>query len=149
MRSEFKALRLNQLDRDLNQFRKVRDIARPSKGWLRAIREALGIPLRELGARMGTSHQLLMQQEKAEARGTITLKSLKSIADSLGFDLVYALVPRAGSMMKMIEEDAHVEAQKRVLDVEHSMALENQSVGRLDEAIEAEVQRRLVERTGR
>jgi hypothetical protein len=79
--------------------------------------------------------------EKAEADDRITLKSLRTIAGALDCDLVYALVPRASSLQASIESRAFSDAKSRVLKVEHSMALEDQAVGRIDEAVESETRR--------
>jgi len=148
MRSEFRDLRLRQLDRTLEPFQAARKVSRPSKGWIRAIRQALGISSGELARRLGTSRQLPLQLEKGEAEDRITLKSLRAIAIALDCDLVYALVPRAASLGELIENRARAEAKQRVLGVEHSMALENQAVGNLDEAIEAEAIRVARKRAG-
>jgi predicted DNA-binding mobile mystery protein A len=149
MRSEFKNLRLKQLDRALGPYRAARKVPRPSNGWIRTIRQALGISSGELARRLGTSRQLPLQLEKGEAEDRITLKSLRAAANALDCDLVYALVPRAGSMQELIENRARAEAKNRVLGVEHSMALENQAVGRIDEAVEAETRRLVRKRTSR
>lgn len=149
MRSEFKNLRLKQLDRALEPYRAAREIPRPSKGWIRTIRQALGISSGELGRKLGTSRQLPLQLEKGEAEDRITLKSLRATANALDCDLVYALVPRASSIQALTESRARAEAKNRVLGVEHSMALENQAVGRIDEAIEAETRRLVGKRTSR
>lgn len=141
MRSEFRNLRLKQLDRALEPYRLARGVPRPSKGWIRSIRQALGVSSGELARRLGTSRQLPLQLEKGEAEDRITLKSLRAVANALDCDLVYALVPRAGSMQDLIESRARAEAKDRVLGVEHSMALENQAVGKTDEAVEAETRR--------
>ena len=148
MRSEFRNLRLKQLDRSLEQYQAARKVPRPSKGWIRAIRQALGVSSGELARRLGTSRQLPLQLEKGEAEDRITLKSLRAVANALDCDLVYALVPRAASMEELIENRARTEARQRVLGVEHSMALENQAVGNLDEAVEAEVRRVARKRAG-
>ena len=148
MRSEFRDLRLRQLDRTLEPFQAARKVSRPSKGWIRAIRQALGISSGELARRLGTSRQLPLQLEKGEAEDRITLKSLRAVANALDCDLVYALVPRAASLGELIENRARAEAKQRVLGVEHSMALENQAVGNLDEAIEAEAIRVARKRAG-
>jgi predicted DNA-binding mobile mystery protein A len=87
--------------------------------------------------------------EKGEAEDRITLKSLRAVANALDCDLVYALVPRADSMQGLIENRARAEAQKHVTGVEHSMALENQAVGRIDEAVEAETRRLTKKRIAR
>jgi predicted DNA-binding mobile mystery protein A len=148
MRNEFRNLRLKQLDRSLEPYQAARQVPRPSKGWIRTIRQALGVSSGELARRLGTSRQLPLQLEKGEAEDRITLKSLRAVANGLDCDLVYALVPRADSMLGLIENRARAEAQKHVLGVEHSMALENQAVGRIDEAVEAET-RRLVRKRAR
>jgi predicted DNA-binding mobile mystery protein A len=141
MRDEFRKLRLKQLDRTLEPFRATQKISRPRRGWLRAIREAVGISASELARTLGTSRQLPLQLEKAEAEDRITLKSLRAAANALDCDLVYALVPKAGTMEDLIENRTRAQARKRVLEVEHSMALEDQAVGRVDEAVEAETRR--------
>jgi predicted DNA-binding mobile mystery protein A len=149
MRSEFKNLRLKQLDRALEPYRAAREVPRPSKGWIRTIRQALEVSSGELARRLGTSRQLPLQLEKGEAEGRVTLKSLRAAANALDCDLVYALVPRSGSMQELIENRARAEAKNRVLGVEHSMALENQAVGRIDEAVEAETRRLVRKRASR
>jgi predicted DNA-binding mobile mystery protein A len=146
MRDEFRNLRLKQLDRTLKPFRVAAKNPRPQKGWLRAIREAAGISASEVARTLKTSRQLPVQLEKAEAEDRITLKSLRAAADALGCELVYALVPKANTLHDLVEERARVQAKKHVLGVEHSMALEDQAVGRVDEAVEAETKRLLRKR---
>ena len=146
MRDEFRNLRLKQLDRTLKPFRAAAKNPRPLKGWLRAIREAAGISASEVARTLKTSRQLPVQLEKAEAEDRITLKSLRAAANALGCELVYALVPRANTLHDLVEERARAQAKKHVLGVEHSMALEDQAVGRVDEAVEAETKRLLRKR---
>ena len=149
MREEFRNLRIKQLDRSLDPYKAAGIIPRPSKGWIRTIRQALGVSSGELARRLGTSRQLPLQLEKGEAEDRITLKSLRAAANALDCDLVYAIVPRAGSMEELIENRARVEAKKRVLGVERSMALENQAAGRIDETVEEETRRLLRKRISR
>ncbi len=140
MRNEFRQLRSNQLDRALAPLRSV-NVPRPPKGWIRAIREALGLSSAQLAERMKANRSLIVQQEKAEADDRITLKSLRAFANALDCDLVYAFVPRAGDLEQLVEARARAAAKTNVLGVEHSMALENQASGNLEEAIEAETKR--------
>jgi predicted DNA-binding mobile mystery protein A len=146
MRNEFRNLRLRQLDRSLGPFRMAAKTPRPQKGWLRAIREATGISGAEVARILKTSRQLPIQLEKAEAEDRITLKSLRAAANALGCELVYGLVPKANSLHDLVEERARSQAKKLVMDVEHSMALEDQAVGRVDEAVETETKRLLRKR---
>jgi len=122
MRSEFRSLRLQELDRSFGPFRAAQKIARPPKGWLRAIREATGISAREVGQVLGASRQLPLQFERAEAEDRITLRSLRAAANALDCDLVYALVPKKGSIEDLVESRARAQAKERVLGVEHSIA---------------------------
>jgi predicted DNA-binding mobile mystery protein A len=146
MRSEFRNLRLKQLDRTLEPFRAAAQVPRPPKGWLRAVREATGISASEVARCLKTSRQLPLQLEKAEAEDRITLRSLRAAANALGCELVYALVPKAHTFTDLVEEKMRALAKKQVQGVEHSMALEDQAVGRVDEAVEAETKRRLRKR---
>jgi len=137
---QFRQLRSQQLDRALSPLRSL-ELARPPKGWIRAIREALGVSSAELARRMRTNRSLVMQQEKAEAEDRITLKSLRAYANALDCDLAYAFVPRAETLQELVHARARAAAKANVLGVEHSMALENQASGNLEEAIEAETER--------
>src|SRR4029079_14724254 len=66
----------------------------PPKGWIRAIRDALGMTGVQLASRLGVRPQTLNLIEKSEAEGTIQLKTLRRAAEALDCTLVYALVPK-------------------------------------------------------
>jgi len=148
MRNDFRQLRSKQLDRTLAPFRSAK-VPRPPKGWIRAIREALGLSSAELAERMKANRSLIVQQEKAEADDRITLKSLRAFANALDCDLVYAFVPRAGDLEQQVEARVRAAARTNVLGVEHSMALENQASGNLEQAIVAETERLTRKRKGK
>ncbi len=141
MRKQFRNLRVRQLSRALRPFESARTVQRPSKGWLAAIRTASGISLREVAAVLSVSHQTVAYLERAEAEDKITLKKLRETADALGCELVYALVPRQGSLETHQEERMKREIRETVIAVEHTMALEDQAVGNLSEEIEEEYKR--------
>src|ERR1039457_1323420 len=102
MRYHFRQLRSQQLDRALAPLRSLQ-LPRPPKGWIRAIREALGISSGDLAERMQTNRSLVVQQEKSEAEHRITLKSLRAYANALDCDLVYAFVPRADTLQELVD----------------------------------------------
>ncbi len=95
-----------RLDRVLASIHPLRALQRPPTGWLRAIREAAGVSAGELGRILGVSRQLPVQFERAEADDSITLKSLRAVAAALDCDLVYALLPRSGSLQALPEIQA-------------------------------------------
>ena len=141
MKPEFRALRLDQLTQTLIPFHAAHLPARPSRGWLRAIREALGLTLEQVGRSMDRSRQEILAFERAEAEDRITLHSLRKVAEAMGCELVYAVVPKSGTLHDLAQETARGEAANRVLAAEHSMALESQAAGGVDDRIEEETRR--------
>jgi predicted DNA-binding mobile mystery protein A len=146
MTPEFRRLRSKQLERALQPFLVARELSRPQKGWIRAIREATGVTLREMGQRLGKVPSLALYLEMSEAEYHITLGSLRDAAEALGCELVYALVPKDGTIRELVEQRARAEAGENVRAVEHSMALEDQAVGGVDEKIEEQTKRILARR---
>jgi predicted DNA-binding mobile mystery protein A len=141
MKPEFRTLRLKQLEAALEPFGAAKNSLRPQKGWLRAIREATGISLREMATRLKKTPTLAAKLQKSEAEYRITLASLRDAADALGCQLVYALVPKSGSIHDLAEQDARIKAAENVRAVEHSMALEDQAVGGIEDKIDEETRR--------
>lgn len=91
-----KNLRLvrQQLDKTLARFDSVCDLAPPSRGWIRAVRGALGMSGRQLARRLGLTQQSVARMEKDEVTGALTIKTLRRVAESLDCVLVYGIVPR-------------------------------------------------------
>lgn len=140
MKENFRQLRAQQIDRMVTPLRSLK-LPRPSKGWIRALREAMGVSTGELAERLHSSRNLAPQQEKAEMDDRITLRSLRACADALDCDLVYAFVPRGATVEETIATRARAAASKTVRRVEHSMALEDQASGNVDQAIDAHSRR--------
>jgi len=132
MRSQERSMARKQLDKRLNPLRAAKGFAKPPRGWVKAIREAIGMTTAQLGKRLGVSQPRVIAIEKAEASGSITLESLAKAAHALDCELVYALVPRK-SLEATIEEHATALARRRVKSTAHTMALEAQSVDKADE----------------
>ena len=97
----------------------------PGKGWLRAIRDALGMSSYQLAKRLGVNQKTVIEWEQREGKGTISLKSLKKVADALQCDVVYALVPRK-PLPAILRERASGKAAAIVGQAGHSMSLEAQ-----------------------
>jgi len=101
MHRQFRQLRLSQLDRSLSKERKLPP--RPSGGWIASVREALGLTLAEVGKHLRAPRQTVQKFEHAEGTDRITLGSLRRIADAVGCDLAYAIVPKSGSFAALAE----------------------------------------------
>ena len=121
-----------KLDNRLNLLQNVDVLVRPPRGWIKAIREALGMTTAQLAKRLGVSQPRVLGIEKAESSGTIKLETLERAARALDCRLVYALVPRS-SLESMTEDRARALARKRLRATSHSMALEDQRVDKADE----------------
>jgi predicted DNA-binding mobile mystery protein A len=126
MKSRFRALKQHQLDTALQRWRGAGLPVRPSIGWIKAIREALGMPAAYLAKKMDMTHSSLLRLESSEADDGITLGSLRRVAEALECELQYALVPRK-SLTETLEAQATKLAQERMRVVAHTMALEAQS----------------------
>lgn len=124
------ALARKSLDRRFALLREA-DFAMPPRGWLRAIREALGMTVRQLASRMGAAPSRITALEKAEVTGSTTLKSLRAAAEAMDCTLVYALVPTS-SLEDMVKERARLRAEEELRRVHHTMTLENQALTRAD-----------------
>ena len=132
MRAQERASARKQLDKRLNILRNMDILARPPRGWIKAIREAIGMTTVQLGKRLGVSQPRVFAIEKAEASGSITLDSLERAARALDCRLVYAIVSRK-PLELLVEERARALAKKRLRATSHSMALEDQRVDEADE----------------
>lgn len=131
------ALGRKHLERRLAPLRNT-DFSRPQRGWLRAMREALGMTTRQLAERMGKSQSAVVDMEKSEEREAISLASLRQAAEAMDCVLVYAIVPKRPIDEILRARAAEVAAQQ-LARVSHSMALENQSLAQAEQ--EAERQR--------
>lgn len=111
----------------------------PPKGWIRAIREGLGMPARYLARKMDVEPSTVKRYEDAEASGAISLKTLHKIAAALDCDLKYALVPKK-SLPQTILDQAILIAQKQLNAVAHTMALEDQTTTAAEKELQIQAQ---------
>lgn len=120
------------LDKRLYSLRNM-DMTRPPRGWIKAIREALGMTTRQFAQRVGVVQSRAVDIEKAEISGSITLDSLSRAANALDCELVYALIPRK-PLRDIVNEQARALAKRHIKSTGHSMTLENQKVSQSREA---------------
>ena len=113
MRPKQRKLARRQLDETLNHLRPLTRIPMPGRGWVRAIRETLGMTGEQLSRRLGTNKQRVSRIEQDEAKGRLTLTTLRRVAEALDCTLVYALVPRQ-SLEQTIQKQAGLLAHRRL-----------------------------------
>jgi predicted DNA-binding mobile mystery protein A len=135
MKAQFKDLKQRQLDAVLTHWRTSALPVRPPSGWIKAIRESLGMPAAYLAKRLGIVQSTVHRFEISEAEDSITLGSLRRVAEALGCELQYALVPKK-TIAQTLDEQAKKVARERMAAIAHSMALEAQSTSK--EALETQ-----------
>jgi predicted DNA-binding mobile mystery protein A len=121
-----RALRARRaLDRRLDVLPPSTALQPPRGGWVRAIRDALGMSLADLGHRMGIAAQSVAALEAAERSGGIKLDSLRRAADALDCDLAYVLLPRH-SLEETVRRAAVAAVEREARAVHQTMRLEDQ-----------------------
>jgi len=133
---------IRHLDKRFTALRPLAKSARPPKGWLRAVRDALGMTTSQFAKRLGVSQPRIVELEHSEVTGGVTFGTLQRAAEALGCRLVYVLVPDK-PLADTVRERAEKIAARQIGAVEHSMRLEDQAVTSRD--VSKELHRRRVE----
>lgn len=93
----------------------------PPTGWIKAIRTAIGMSMKQLGNKLNVTKQAVMDMERREKDGSITIKSLREIARVMDMQLVYGFVPNDGSLEALIEKRATELATQIVMRTARSL----------------------------
>ena len=120
-----------RLDARLATMKPIDRLQAPTKGWVRAIRDALGMSGAQLGKRLGVKAQSIADLEKSEVQGTIQLNTLRRAAEAMDCVVVYALVPRS-TLVETVENRAREIARKEIARISHTMDLEAQGLSKTD-----------------
>lgn len=132
-----KLLLLRQMDTKIAPFRQVSVPVAINVGWIKAIRTSLNITLEQLGSKLGISKQSVLQYEKSESLGSISIKNLSDIGEAMDLQFVYGFIPKDGSLEKLVERKAMEMAKKIVMRTHQNMKLESQENS--DKHIEAAI----------
>jgi predicted DNA-binding mobile mystery protein A len=122
-----KSLQLQQLNSKMLGFGSLKQVAMPPTGWIKATRTAIGMSMQQLGNKLNVSKQGVMDIEKREKDGSITIKSLREIARAMDMQLVYGFVPNDGSLDALLEKRATELATQIVMRTANTMTLEDQA----------------------
>jgi len=95
MKAKHKKLVREQLDETLKRFEPLKTLAPPGRGWIRAIRDALGMTGEQLAIHLHTNKQRIARIEQDEKPGKVTIKTLRSVAEAMDCIFVYGFVPSA------------------------------------------------------
>ena len=126
-KSRLKAQSRAHLDERFRNIGGAAQYSVPVRGWIKAVREALGMTATQLARRLGIKQPSVVALEQSESKGSIELATLRRVAQALDCTLVYALVPNT-SLEETVRARARAFVRRRRAPVEHSMLLEDQSV---------------------
>ena len=145
MARDYSQLKLKQMEELLQPLRRLARAQVPRGGWVRAVREGLGMSAAQLAARINVTRQTVRDLEHSEATGKITLESLNRLAAALRCRVIYALVPEK-PLDEMQRARAREIADSLVKPVSHSMKLEAQSISEREEQRQKDqIERKLLE----
>ena len=119
-------LQFQQLNEKMDKLTVLQHLIMPPIGWIKAIRNGIGMSMEQLGKKLSITKQAVMDIEKREKEGAITIKSMQEIAKVIDMKFVYGFVPNAGSLEQMIETRSLEIATKIVQRTSTSMKLEDQ-----------------------
>ena len=121
MKRDTNRLVIEQLDRKIKKITPAGTVIAPSTGWINAIRTAVRMSLQQLGDKLGITPQSVRGIERREANGSITLNSLKEVAEAMDMKLVYGFIPKEQSIEKWIDKKAYEAARKIVMRTSNTM----------------------------
>jgi len=127
MQTKHRLLARKHLNETLTRLAPMAAINVPGKGWIRAIRETLGLTGGQLARQLRTNKQRISRIEQDEIQGKLTLNTLRSVADALDCTLVYGLVPKQG-LDETIKQRATQLAKKRISRSHTMMRLGTQEI---------------------
>jgi predicted DNA-binding mobile mystery protein A len=120
------SLQIQQLNTKMLAYASLQKVAPPPTGWIKAIRNAIGMSMLQLGNRLSITKQSVQDMERREKDGSITIKALREAARALDMQLVYGFVPNDGSLELLIERKAKKLATQIVMRTNNTMKLEDQ-----------------------
>jgi predicted DNA-binding mobile mystery protein A len=127
MKARNQKLIRQQLSVTLDRFKLLKSINPPLKGWIRAIRDALGMNVRQFAERLKVDKSRVPRIEQAEIEGNLTLKTMRRAAEALDCVFVYGLVPRT-SLEDTVRNQAEYVAKQKAKRLSQTMLLEDQKL---------------------
>ncbi|MCK5707455.1 MAG: mobile mystery protein A [Candidatus Aureabacteria bacterium] len=117
----------DQVSKKINMYKNLKNSYTPVKGWIRSIRTALGMNTRQLAKRVNVTKQRISVIEKQEIQGSLTINTLRKVADALGCVFVYGFLPDI-SLEDTVEKQAKLIVKEQMKHISQSMLLENQEL---------------------
>ncbi|MEH6591334.1 MAG: mobile mystery protein A [Halioglobus sp.] len=119
-------------------YHELGSLSLPPEGWLRTVRHAFGMSGSQLAKRLGVTKARVSKAEQGELTGSVTIKTMQSMAEAMNCRFVYAVVPDQ-EIEEMIKRRAFQKAGEQVKNASTHMALEAQTLS--DDQLSFEIDR--------
>jgi transcriptional regulator with XRE-family HTH domain len=94
-----------RLDLEMRPYRRAGLTRKPTNGLLKAVRQALRVPVAEIAGKMKVNRSLIFDLEAREVKNTITIRSISRMAQAMGCKMVYGIVPLGGKTLVELAEE--------------------------------------------
>lgn len=118
---------LKQLDQQLLTLKAHQAEGVPSEGWVRSIRKALGMTVKQLAKRLDVDPSRVVKIETSELKGAVTLFTMQKVAEEMHCHFAYQFIPKT-SLEAYVKNRAKELAEAAIKRTAHTMDLESQSV---------------------
>lgn len=126
-----RVLQIRALDKKTSDLKSAKNIVPQSSGWIKTVREAIGMTVSQLAARLGVTQPRITKMESNE--DNLKLSTMKKAAEAMNCEFVYYFKPRT-TFQNLVDEQAQKKAVEVLKTVNENMALENQEIAE-DEAV--------------
>ena len=126
-----RVLQIRALDKKTSDLKSVKNIVPQSSGWIKTVREAIGMTVSQLAARLGVTQPRITKMESNE--DNLKLSTMKKAAEAMNCEFVYYFKPKT-TFQNLVDEQAQKKAAEVLKTVNVNMALENQEIAE-DEAV--------------
>lgn len=125
---------VQELDAKLKDWVILANKATPKNGWVKSIRNALGLTTRLLAKRMGVNQSRVVHIEKNEVDGNLTIDTLKAAASSMNCKFVYAIVPEISLeylLKKQLSETAKRKVQEKIEKMDEVVIVSKEELSKM------------------
>ena len=126
-----RVLQIRALDKKTSDLKSAKNIVSQPSAWIKTVREAIGMTVSQLAARLGVTQPRITKMESNE--DNLKLSTMKKAAEAMNCEFVYYFKPRT-TFQNLVDEQAQKKAAEVLKTVNVNMALENQEIAE-DEAV--------------
>ena len=120
-----RVLQIRALDKKTFDLKSAKNIVPQSSGWIKTVREAIGMTVSQLAARLGVTQPRITKMESNE--DNLKLSTMKKAAEAMNCEFVYYFKPRT-TFQNLVDEQAQKKAAEVLKTVNVNMSLENQEI---------------------